>query len=100
MLSFIFTIFVEFNIPFLPFSEEWEKVNITDNDNGTLSFHYKRTYTFVPELSAGPDDDSVVVPNIPMLVSVDSNLFVASVLYLAFLYQKIVKILKSQYYLT
>jgi scavenger receptor class B, member 1 len=49
--------------------EEWEKVNITDNENGTLSFHYRRAYTFQPEMSAGPDDDAVVVPNIPMLVS-------------------------------
>ncbi|CAG4949326.1 unnamed protein product, partial [Parnassius apollo] len=49
------------------YSEEWEKVNITDNENGTLSFHYKRTYTFQPELSSGLDDDAVVVPNIPML---------------------------------
>ncbi|GBP75275.1 Scavenger receptor class B member 1 [Eumeta japonica] len=50
------------------YSQEWEKVNITDNENGTLSFRYHRSYTFVPELSRGnSDDDAVIVPNIPML---------------------------------
>ncbi|KAL4711240.1 hypothetical protein ACJJTC_019081 [Scirpophaga incertulas] len=63
--------------------EEWEKVNITDNENGTLSFHYKRTYTFQPELSAGPDDDAVVVPNIPMLSATSQSKHAARFLRLA-----------------
>ncbi|XP_045770104.1 scavenger receptor class B member 1 isoform X1 [Maniola jurtina] len=65
------------------YSEEWEKVNITDNENGTLSFHYKRTYTFMPDLSAGPDDDSVVVPNIPMLSATSQSKHAARFLRLA-----------------
>ncbi|KAI8433337.1 hypothetical protein MSG28_015382 [Choristoneura fumiferana] len=50
------------------YEQDWEKVNITDNENGTLSFHYKRTYTYRADLSGRSDDDAVVVPNIPMLV--------------------------------
>ncbi|KAL0858700.1 hypothetical protein ABMA27_011182 [Loxostege sticticalis] len=65
------------------YSEEWEKVNITDNENGTLSFHYRRTYTFQPELSAGPDDDAVVVPNIPMLSATSQSKHAARFLRLA-----------------
>ncbi|CAH2056216.1 unnamed protein product, partial [Iphiclides podalirius] len=65
------------------YSEEWEKVNITDNENGTLSFHYKRTYTFQPELSSGPDDDAVVVPNIPMLSATSQSKHAARFLRLA-----------------
>ncbi|XP_073965146.1 uncharacterized protein [Choristoneura fumiferana] len=49
------------------YEQDWEKVNITDNENGTLSFHYKRTYTYRADLSGRSDDDAVVVPNIPML---------------------------------
>ncbi|XP_059061330.1 scavenger receptor class B member 1 isoform X3 [Achroia grisella] len=65
------------------YSEEWEKVNITDNENGTLSFNYRRTYTFQPELSAGPDDDAVVVPNIPMLSATSQSKHAARFLRLA-----------------
>ncbi|XP_048487843.1 scavenger receptor class B member 1 isoform X2 [Plutella xylostella] len=65
------------------YSQEWEKVNITDNENGTLSFHYKRTYTFRPDLSAGPDDDAVVVPNIPMLSATSQSKHAARFLRLA-----------------
>ncbi|XP_047038943.1 scavenger receptor class B member 1 [Helicoverpa zea] len=65
------------------YSEEWEKVNITDNENGTLSFHYKRTYTFQPELSKGLDDDAVVVPNIPMLSATSQSKHAARFLRLA-----------------
>ncbi|XP_026317403.1 scavenger receptor class B member 1 isoform X2 [Hyposmocoma kahamanoa] len=65
------------------YSEEWEKVNITDNENGTLSFQYKRMYTFQPHLSAGPDDDAVVVPNIPMLSATSQSKNAARFLRLA-----------------
>ncbi|RVE43136.1 hypothetical protein evm_012215 [Chilo suppressalis] len=65
------------------YQEEWEKVNITDNENGTLSFHYKRTYTFQPEQSAGADDDAVVVPNIPMLSATSQSKHAARFLRLA-----------------
>ncbi|KAJ0182901.1 hypothetical protein K1T71_000877 [Dendrolimus kikuchii] len=65
------------------YSEEWEKVNITENDNGTLSFHYRRTYTFQPDLSVGADDDAVVVPNIPMLSATSQSKHAARFLRLA-----------------
>lgn len=42
-------------------------MNIVENPNGTLSFNYKRVYTFNSELSNGLEDDVVIVPNIPML---------------------------------
>lgn len=48
-------------------SQTWEKVNIVDNENGTLSFNQKRVYVFSDELSSGSEDDVVIVPNIPML---------------------------------
>ena len=47
--------------------ESWEKVNIVQNENGTLSYNLKKIYVFREELSAGSDDDVVIVPNIPML---------------------------------
>lgn len=49
------------------FSESWEKVNIVQNDNGTLTYSLKKIYVFREELSVGSDDDVVIVPNIPML---------------------------------
>lgn len=47
--------------------QTWEKVNIVENPNGTISFNQKRVYIFSDELSAGSEDDVVIVPNIPML---------------------------------
>jgi hypothetical protein len=48
--------------------EKWEKKNIRFHDNGTVSFNQEKIYTFDESLSAGFEDDVVVVPNIPMLV--------------------------------
>lgn len=56
-------------IAFFSCRETWEKVNLTWHDNGTLSYHQKKTYIFDDVNSAGSEDDVVVVPNIPMLVS-------------------------------
>lgn len=53
--------------PIFHFSESWEKVNIVQNDNGTLTYSLKKIYVFREELSVGSDDDVVIVPNIPML---------------------------------
>lgn len=50
-------------------SETWEKVNLTFHDNGTLTYNQQKVYIFDPEQSAGSEEDNVVVPNIPMLVS-------------------------------
>jgi hypothetical protein len=49
--------------------ETWEKVNLTFHENGTLTYNQRKVYRFDRELSAGSEDDVVVVPNIPMLVS-------------------------------
>lgn len=54
-------------LPFPSSSETWEKVNIVENDNGTLSYNLRKIYKFREDLSAGPEDDVVIVPNIPML---------------------------------
>jgi len=58
-----------FVIIFLPHRETWEKVNLTFHDNGTLTYNQQKVYRFDPEQSVGSEDDIVVVPNIPMLVS-------------------------------
>lgn len=51
------------------YRETWEKVNIQFNGNSTLSFNQRKTYVFDEASSGGSEDDVVVVPNIPMLVS-------------------------------
>lgn len=64
--------------------EKWEKKNVTFHDNDTVTFHQEKIYHFDESLSAGSEDDVVVVPNIPMLVSFvllffygnDNNIFV------------------------
>jgi hypothetical protein len=45
-------------------------VNLKINDNNTITFNQRKTFKFSPELSAGDVEDMVVVPNIPMLVSI------------------------------
>uniref|UniRef100_A0A182SL24 Scavenger receptor class B member 1 n=1 Tax=Anopheles maculatus TaxID=74869 RepID=A0A182SL24_9DIPT len=47
--------------------QTWEKVNIKENPNGTISYNQKRMYIFNEDLSGGLEDDVVIVPNIPML---------------------------------
>jgi len=52
------------------YREKTEKVNITFNDDSTISFRENKTYEFVPQSSVGdPQEDIVVVPNIPYMVS-------------------------------
>uniref|UniRef100_A0A336MNJ0 Scavenger receptor class B member 1 n=2 Tax=Culicoides sonorensis TaxID=179676 RepID=A0A336MNJ0_CULSO len=63
--------------------QKWEKVNIVDNKNGTLSFNYKRTYRFDEEKSGGSEDDLVIVPNIPMLSATSQSKHAARFLRLA-----------------
>jgi len=66
----ISTIFTHFPIKhFIRFREKWEKKNITFHDNETVTFHQEKIYYFDESLSVGSEDDVVVVPNIPMLVS-------------------------------
>lgn len=52
------------------FRETWEKVNLQFHENGTLTFNQRKTFKFDAENSAGSEDDMVVIPNIPMLVSI------------------------------
>lgn len=49
--------------------ETWEKVNLRFNDNGTITFNQRKKFRFDPVRSAGSEDDMVIIPNIPMLVS-------------------------------
>jgi len=50
------------------YRQEWEKVNLEFHDNATVTFQQRKVFYFDPELSAGDEEDMVVVPNIPMLV--------------------------------
>lgn len=50
-------------------SERWDKKNLKFHPNGTVSFNQQKIFEFQEELSNGSEDDLVVVPNIPMLVS-------------------------------
>uniref|UniRef100_A0A1B0CTE9 Scavenger receptor class B member 1 n=2 Tax=Lutzomyia longipalpis TaxID=7200 RepID=A0A1B0CTE9_LUTLO len=63
--------------------QKWEKVDIVENDNGTLSFNAKRVYIFNEELSGGSEDDVVIVPNIPMLSATSQSKHAARFLRLA-----------------
>ncbi|EFA05670.1 scavenger receptor class B member 1 isoform X1 [Tribolium castaneum] len=63
--------------------EKWEKKNIKFHDNGTVSFNQEKIYTFDESLSAGLEDDVVVVPNIPMLSATSQSKHAARFLRLA-----------------
>jgi scavenger receptor class B protein 1 len=63
--------------------EKWEKKNIRFHDNGTVSFNQEKIYTFDESLSAGFEDDVVVVPNIPMLSATSQSKHAARFLRLA-----------------
>lgn len=56
------------------FRENMEKVNIKFHQNGTVSFQHKKILQFVPELSVNKEQ-RIVVPNIPLLVSICVNRF-------------------------
>lgn len=53
----------------LNFRETLERVNIRFHDNGTMTYNERRSHVFEPELSGGADDDVVMVPNLPLIVS-------------------------------
>ena len=44
-------------------------MNLQFHDNGTLTFNQRKIFRFDEENSNGTEDDMVVIPNIPMLVS-------------------------------
>lgn len=49
--------------------ETLERINVRFHDNGTMSYNERRTHVFEPTLSGGGEDDVLVVPNLPFLVS-------------------------------
>lgn len=61
---------------FFLLSETWEKKNLRFHDNGTVTFNQEKIYVFNEEMSVGPEDDVVVVPNIPMLVFNLNKIFI------------------------
>lgn len=71
---FIISMFVRnfslllFYVLFFP-RETWEKVDLSFLPNGTVTFNQRKVFRFDPDQSAGSEDDVVIVPNIPMLVS-------------------------------
>lgn len=65
------------------YRETWEKVNLTINDNHTITFNQRKVFEFDPDLSNGDIDDMVVVPNIPMLSATSQSKHAARFLRLA-----------------
>nr|CAD7433454.1 unnamed protein product [Timema monikensis] len=65
------------------FLETWEKVNVSFNENGTVSFHQRKVFQFDPKHSKGDVDDMVVIPNIPMLSATSQSKHAARFLRLA-----------------
>nr|CAD7578241.1 unnamed protein product [Timema californicum] len=63
--------------------ETWEKVNVSFNENGTVSFHQRKVFQFDPKNSKGDVDDMVVIPNIPMLSATSQSKHAARFLRLA-----------------
>ncbi|KAF5284247.1 hypothetical protein FQR65_LT00247 [Abscondita terminalis] len=65
------------------YKETWERKNIRFNDNSTVTYNLQKIYVFDDELSAGSEDDVVVVPNIPMLSATSQSKHAARFLRLA-----------------
>lgn len=63
--------------------ERWEKVEIKFNNNDTVTYKQRKEFVFSPELSAGSEDDLVVVPNVPMLSATSQSRHAARFLRLA-----------------
>ena len=52
------------------FREKWERINVSWTEDGEeVSFGTKKTYFFRADLSVGSEDDLMMLPNIPMIVS-------------------------------
>lgn len=48
---------------------KWERVNVSWVDNGDyVEYSLKKTYQFVPEMSAGSEEDVLTMINIPLAV--------------------------------
>ena len=56
---------------------KWERVNVSWVGNGDyLEYNLKKTYQFVPEMSAGSEDDVLTMMNVPLAVSKSILVFV------------------------
>ena len=52
------------------YREVWEKVNVTWLENGDkVEFGQKKTFFFREDLSIGLENSTLVLPNMPMIVS-------------------------------
>lgn len=49
------------------YREHRHKVNITFNENGTVAYKEKRSFTFDRQKSAGPESDTFTTVNLPMI---------------------------------
>lgn len=74
-------------------SEKWEKKNIRFHNNGTVTFNQEKIYVFDESQSVGLEDDVVVVPNIPMLVSTNKKKQKSHVYYVCLFYYLPVRLL-------
>lgn len=64
-----------------------EKVNIVFHNNGTVSYQHRKILNFVPEMSKD-GDLRLVVPNIPLLVSSQCDLFIYLLSFLLNIFEK------------
>jgi len=51
------------------FKEFHEKVNVTFNNNDTVSFYQVKTWNFMPEMSVGTLEDEITTVNAIVMVS-------------------------------
>lgn len=63
--------------------QTWEKVNLSFNENGTVTFQQQKIFKFDPDQSVGDEDDLVITPNIPMLSATSQSKHAARFLRLA-----------------
>ncbi|XP_053682925.1 lysosome membrane protein 2-like isoform X2 [Sabethes cyaneus] len=52
------------------YHETAEKVNVSYNGDGTITYKERRSYQFLANQSSGMQYDKVVIPNVPMLTAV------------------------------
>lgn len=65
------------------YRQHWEKIEVKFNENDTVSYKVRKRFTFAEDLSAGLEEDLVVVPNVPMLSATSQSKHAARFLRLA-----------------
>lgn len=62
------------------YKESTQKVQVQFHGNGTVSYRDNRTHQFVPEMSGGSRNDTLIVPNVPFfaVVALTRNLGILS----------------------